>query len=86
VPRYSYKCSVCEAITEIFHLMSETATDCEVCNSAGSLKRVPATFSVSEPNSVNKGATAKQRVDSFISEAKQELQQHKKESRQDYEP
>tara|TARA_E500000331_G_C17113404_1_gene650663 strand:- start:313 stop:513 length:201 start_codon:yes stop_codon:yes gene_type:complete len=66
--------------------MSETATDCDTCNSVDSLKRIPATFSVSEPSSAHKNSTAKQRVDSFISEAKQELQQHKKESRQDYEP
>jgi len=66
--------------------MKETKEDCTECDSKGSLVRVPATFSVSGSNTGGGNDTAQQRVDTFISDAKKELEQHRKESRTDYEP
>jgi len=70
---------------EVFHLMSERATDCHECDSVDTLERIPSMFSVST-QSENKSSTAKERVDSFISEAKQELEAHRQESTKEYEP
>jgi putative FmdB family regulatory protein len=86
VPRYSYKCNVCGGVEEIFHRMAETATDCTSCKATESLERIPALFSVSEAKSDREQSTAQQRVDSFISETKRELEEHQRESRKDYEP
>ncbi len=86
MPRYSYKCNVCGSVSEIFHLMSETATDCESCNAPDALERIPVLFSVSDTKTGQDKSTAQQRVDSFISESKRDLEEHRQESRKDYEP
>jgi putative FmdB family regulatory protein len=86
VPRYSYKCNLCGAIDEIFHLMSESVTNCEHCNAADSLERIPALFSVSESKLAREKSTAKERVDTYISETRKALDEHQQESRKDYEP
>ena len=86
MPRYSYKCKVCGSVSEIFHRMAETVTDCEACSASDSLERIPVLFSVTDTSASNDESTAKQRVDSFISDAKKELGEHQMESRKDYEP
>ena len=86
MPRYSYKCNICGSVAEIFHPMSERKADCEECSSSDALERIPSLFSVSDTQTENKTSTAKQRVDSYISEAKEELATHRKESTKDYEP
>lgn len=86
MPRYSYKCSECDSVFEVFHLMSETAEYCKECGVEGAeyLKRVPVQFSITDTKP--KKETAKHRVDQFIKDAKSELDSHKQESRKDYEP
>jgi hypothetical protein len=66
--------------------MSEAVTDCGGCKAADSLERIPVLFSVSEPKLNQDVSTAKQRVDSYISETKEALAEHQQESRKDYEP
>ena len=83
MPAYTYQCDSCGAIVEIRHLMSETAEDCTECGSEGALVRVPSTFAF-QSNSAGKKTSAKQRVDEFISNAKRELADHKKESQKEY--
>ena len=64
--------------------MGETIYDCEACGAKSSLVKIPAMFSVTQDK--QQKSTAKQRVDEFISTAKQELKHHQKHSREDYEP
>lgn len=84
MPVYAYQCKECDETFEIRHRMGETVHNCQACGAESSLVRVPAMFSVTE-NKQNK-STAKQRVDEFISSAKQELKEHQQDSRKEYEP
>ena len=86
MPVYTYQCAECEVISDIRHSMGEAKSDCPDCGSTDSLVRIPSTFSVSGSKAGIEKATAKQRVDTFISDAKKELEQHKEDSRVDYEP
>lgn len=88
MPRYSYKCEKCEQTFEIFHLMTEVIDECVVCKVHGTefLQRIPSQFNISGSGSEVNKQTAKQRVDEFINEAKGELEEHKKTSREDYNP
>lgn len=86
MPVYAYQCNECEVTIDIRHSMKETREDCTECGAKGSLVRVPSVFSVSDSTAGNVNTTAKQRVDTFIADAKVELEQHRKESRVDYEP
>jgi hypothetical protein len=65
--------------------MSESKTDCDGCNAENVLERIPSLFSVTE-NTKLPSTTAKERVDSFISDAKMELESQQKDGREDYEP
>ena len=86
MPRYSYKCDDCDEIFETFHLMNETLTECVECGStAGNLYKVPSSFSIVEEGKQVK-ATAQQRVDEFIKEARSELKEHQQESQKEYIP
>ena len=85
MPRYRYKCTLCGSIEEVFHLMSESKTDCDGCNAEDVLERIPSLFSVTEESKTH-STTAKERVDSFISDAKSELKSHQEDGRKDYEP
>tara|TARA_A200000159_G_scaffold157776_2_gene174289 strand:- start:1870 stop:2073 length:204 start_codon:yes stop_codon:yes gene_type:complete len=58
--------------------MSDRPTECSLCGTEGSLQKIPTLFSV-ESDSSKSTSTAKQRVDEFISSAKQELKQHRDE-------
>ena len=40
MPRYRYQCKECEDILMVFHLMSETYTDCDKCNSTNTMTKL----------------------------------------------
>jgi putative FmdB family regulatory protein len=40
MPRYSYKCTSCEAEIDISHPYKQTKTDCPACEKANTLTRV----------------------------------------------
>ena len=40
MPRYRYQCTECNNIVMVFHLISETYTDCEKCTTDNSLKKM----------------------------------------------
>jgi len=77
MPNYVYKCTACEQTINIFHLFSETATDCELCGVEGSLKR-----DYSTP--FNFGSIKKQKdrqvgqvVNEYIEQTRREVQEEK---------
>ena len=41
MPKYYYKCSVCENEYEVRHSITERLEDCKFCNSEGVLTRIP---------------------------------------------
>lgn len=72
MPKYIYKCSSCEDISEKIHSMSEKLVDCDTCKTAGSLKKIPAAIAIQyKDKSVGKI------VDEHIREAKEELEKEK---------
>lgn len=82
MPRYCYECKECGESYEIFHNMGEVKSDCEICGKEESLIKIPALFTLDVKG--KNESSAKQRVEQFISEAKEELQQHRIESREEY--
>lgn len=81
MPKYVYKCSNCGDILEKSHSMSERLTDCELCDTLGSLKKIPTAIATQyRDNSTGKI------VDDHIREAKEELAAEKEKlTTQDYE-
>jgi len=51
MPRYVYACSSCEREFQTRHGMSETQEACELCESKGTLQRIPQMTSISKPPS-----------------------------------
>ena len=75
MPRYYYHCQECEESFEMVHSMGDKPSKCSVCGAEGSLQKIPTLFSVESKST--KTSTAKDRVDEFISSAKEELKQHR---------
>mgnify|MGYP003133773912 CR=1 FL=1 len=40
MPRYRYQCTNCNDTVMVFHLISETHTDCRKCNTENSMKKM----------------------------------------------
>ena len=78
MPRYCYHCEDCGEAYEVVHSMGQSPDTCTLCGTSGKLKKIPTLFSVDSTSS-GTGTTAKQRVDEFITTAKDELKQHRDE-------
>ena len=77
MPRYTYRCDVCNECFEVFHSISEKLTDCE-CGEEGSLKRIPSLpfrVSTKEEGQQKPGQVIKE----FIEDAKKEISDYKEE-------
>ena len=85
MPFYSYECSKCDGKFRVFHGMDEVQKECTLCHSSedGILKKVYDKISVSTGNS-NKTSSAKDRVNDFIRDSKEQLEQQKQEKSKDY--
>ena len=80
MPRYSYKCTECEFIFDIFHSMSEEIDEhyCERCEGDRKVKKIPASFFSFEKSDVGKITRE------HIREAKQDLKEQRKGAIKDY--
>lgn len=72
MPRYAYHCEECGIIFQKAHSIKEKLTDCEECNTEGSLKRTP-----SMPFVFFDTQRAGKLVDEHIEETKKELMEEK---------
>lgn len=72
MPKYNYKCKECGHVFEAIHGMSERLTDCDQCNTIGTLARVP--YSIATQYKDNKTGKV---VDDYIEEAKREVEEEK---------
>tara|TARA_Y100000310_G_scaffold31110_1_gene29519 strand:- start:339 stop:584 length:246 start_codon:yes stop_codon:yes gene_type:complete len=68
MPRYAYLCEKCNKIFQVAHSIKKKLTDCEECNSEGTLKRVP-----TMPFVFSKTKHAGKLVDKHIEETKKEV-------------
>jgi hypothetical protein len=74
VPKYTYRCNVCNEYSEVYHSISEKLTDCS-CGGEGSLIRVPSLpFRVSEKSTNKPGQLTRE----FIKDAKKEIEDYKR--------
>lgn len=84
MPRYVYKCSECEHVTTIFHLLSETVEECPVCLVQNAMiKQLTTPFykKKTEQQSQKVGKLTKD----FI-ELNKEVLEEEKAKREEYEP
>ena len=76
MPRYDYKCLVCEKKLVLNHLSDEVEKDCSLCGEAESLIKLLSSFTTNRDI-----AGKKQRVgditEQFIKDARKDLQQQK---------
>lgn len=76
MPRYSYRCSNCNETFEVIHSMKSVLSECKICESQNTVKRVPSKVSV---NSVDKEKeSAKKNVESALEEIKDSIKEEKK--------
>jgi putative FmdB family regulatory protein len=76
VPRYTYRCDVCEKCFEVFHSINEKLTDCD-CGKEGSLVRIPSLpFCVSVAEAKQKPGEI---VKEYIEDVRKEVKDYKKE-------
>ena len=85
MPRYNYRCEACGTESTIFHLISETIDECDVCEASGEMTKL-----LSRPTYVaaqtkdNKVGTLTVR---YIEENREILEEEKKiASKETYEP
>ena len=50
MPRYRYECEKCARIEIIFHTLKEKATDCAVCGTKNSLRKLLSVPIVQKPD------------------------------------
>ena len=77
MPRYVYECTACRESFEITHGMFHEQRHCILCKRVDTLVKVPS-FSIAK-NVDTKTSQPGKVVDQFISDAKKELKQQKKE-------
>ena len=78
MPSYVYECSDCEEIIEVFHSMSEEKTDCEICGSENTLKKIPEVPFYVKKNSA--GSVVKQHIE----DTKKQIREQKENMRKEY--
>tara|TARA_Y100001973_G_C5199520_1_gene336621 strand:- start:1809 stop:2069 length:261 start_codon:yes stop_codon:yes gene_type:complete len=81
MPKYSYKCSECDKITILYHGINDLKTDCSLCNSKSTLKRLPSKFVLHKNEGQKKVGSV---VKSSIEEFKRDLENEKEELRSEF--
>jgi len=74
MPRYMYRCEICDEHFCVQHLSTETATACVGCNS-GDIKKILTSFST--PGKSNIKLKVGQQTEDFIKKARIELKNQK---------
>jgi|TARA_R110002110_G_scaffold227472_1_gene441790 hypothetical protein len=83
VPKYTYKCKECELAFDTFHGMFMKLKNCDVCDTNGTLYRVPSvSYSTGPDTSYEKKAG--ETVKEFISDTKKEVEKQKEDMREEY--
>ena len=83
MPKYAYKCKKCEYTFETVHGMFIKLRNCDACSTDGSLFRIPSiTYSTKSDTSTEKKTG--ELVKEFISDAKKEVEEQKREMMEDY--
>jgi len=85
VPKYNYRCKECDHAFETVHRMLMKLRNCDECSTDGSLFRVPSVdYSTKNKASPESEKKTGEIVKEFISDAKKEVEEQKKEMMEDY--
>lgn len=79
MPFYSYSCSSCNKIFKSFHSSDECESACIICKSSSIVKLIPNVRTVEKLDK-----KAGERVEKFIEESKEVLQQQMADARKDF--
>jgi len=86
MPRYRYKCSQCEISKAVFHMISETLSDCGECEGVGTMEKLVSTPHIKKEIPLEKdkvGEITKEYIEANREILEQQKQETKKEN---YEP
>tara|TARA_R110002020_G_scaffold418577_1_gene627791 strand:- start:187 stop:447 length:261 start_codon:yes stop_codon:yes gene_type:complete len=84
MPKYSYKCLVCEKEADFYHSMTDKISDCSSCGSTETMSKLPSKFTLFNNKKQSKTGDL---VNAAIAENQEELQQEKEKLRNTfYEP
>ena len=83
MPKYTYHCYKCECTIDAWHPIKEVKTTCTSCGD-NKLVRVPPNFTLKKKNTNSKKQKVGDVVKQGIKKNQEILEQHKKESRKDY--
>jgi len=83
VPKYAYKCRECDHTFEAVHGMFVKLQNCDECSTDGSLFRVPSITYSTKSNASSEKKTG-EIVKEFISDAKKEVEEQKREMMEDH--
>ncbi len=79
MPRYAYKCKICEHAFEKVHSMSEKLKDCPACETKDQLVRIPSRTIKSVNRKKKVGEVVKQSIEDIRREVEVEKERIKKE-------
>ena len=79
MPRYVYKCQACEVVFQKVHSIKEKLKDCEECDSKETLQRIPSMPLVLTKKQDNEKRQVGSLVKEYIEDAREEIEQEKKE-------
>ena len=74
MPRYFYKCSVCDVELDVWHSISERLADCEFCGHVNCLEKMPTGFTTLKKTeqSSKVGDITKEAIEEFGEELKEQ--------------
>ena len=78
MPRYVYKCQVCEIVFQKIHSIKEKLVDCCECNSDNSLRRIPSMPVVIKTTETDTKRQVGSLVKEYIEDVKEDLKEEKK--------
>ena len=78
MPSYVYECSECGEILEVFHSMSAELSDCQLCKSKDTLRKIP------EVPIYVKSKNAGNVVKQHIEDTKQQIRKEKEDMKKEY--
>jgi len=81
MPFYSYSCKACGDNFRVFHGMDDLQDHCIICGSSGSVFRIYDKISLKNKT---KSSTSSQRVNQFIKDSKEVLEQQKREASREH--
>jgi len=76
MPRYIYRCELCEETYEVIHGMNEEYEDCDLCVGKGCLMKIPGL--VGSFRLLEKTKRPGQIVNKYLKDAKEELKEQKR--------